>query len=436
MTAIWTRARQLAEATPASRNRYVDFLRALSILFVIGGHWLVVALHYRDGSLVAGELTAIQPGTQWLTWLFQVMPIFFIVGGYANAVSLESAREKGTDYAGWLAGRLHRLISPLLLLVMFWAALAAVLHFAGVSGPSLRLGSRAALIPTWFLAIYIMVVVLAPATYRAWQRWGFKSLAALAALGAVSDAAFFAAGLDWVGWGNYFWVWLAVHHLGYAWRDGRLGGPGYLLALAVASVAALIFLTAEGPYPFAMVGSPDSDLSNTTPPKITLLALGAAQFGLLLAAEQPMRRFLAGVGPWAATVLVNSMIMTVYLWHITVMVAVVALAWIAGGIGLGAEPGSAAWWLSRPLWIAGLFAALLPVALALSPLERLGRPADRPPPSATRQIAGAILLCLGVALLALFGFGASPLPHLDIAAFLLVAVGALLLRIDLPRLRR
>ena len=76
-----------------------------------------------------------------------------------------------------------------------------------------------------------------------------------------------------------------------------------------------------------MVGSPDEHLSNTLPPKITLLALGVFQFGLLLAIESPMRRLLSGVRIWAATVLINSMIMTLYLWHITIMVTLVALAY-------------------------------------------------------------------------------------------------------------
>ena len=44
-------------------------------------------------------------------------------------------------------------------------------------------------------------------------------------------------------------------------------------------------------------------------------------------------------------------------------------------------------------------------------------------------------LCFGVALLALYGFGASPLPHLDIVAFALVITGAAISGL-LPRLRR
>ena len=421
---IWSQARDLAAQTPDDRNRYVDFLRAVSILAVITGHWLTAALYYHDGSLTPGDLLEIQPGTQWLTWIFQVMPIFFIVGGYANAVSLESAHRRRIAYAGWLAARLNRLVTPLLVLLLGWALLAAILYLAGVSGDITRLASRASLIPTWFLAIYIMVVVLAPATYSAWRRWGFASLWALVAVGTLVDIAFFAADLQWVGWSNYFWIWLSVHQLGYAWRDGRMGSPGRLLTYSALGLLVLGLLVSIGPYPFAMGGSPDQGLSNSRPPKITLLILGISQFGLLLAIEGPMRRMLSGIRVWAATVLINSMIMTLYLWHITVMVIIVALACLAGGPGLGLEPGSSDWWITRPLWIAILYAALLPVTLLFSPFERRAHAPDAAVPAAARLVGGAVLLCLGIALLALFGFGSAPLPRLDIAAFLMVIAGA------------
>jgi fucose 4-O-acetylase-like acetyltransferase len=424
MMSIWLQAKDLAAQTPSERNRYVDFLRAVSILAVITGHWLITALYYHDGSLTPGDLLVIRPNTQWLTWLFQVMPIFFIVGGYANAVSLESARRREIGYAGWLAARLNRLVTPLLALLLGWAVLAAILHFWGVSGDVIRLASRAALIPIWFLAIYIMVVVLAPATYIAWRRWGLVSLGAFAVVGALVDGAFFVGDLHWLGWSNYFWIWLGVHQLGYAWRDGRMGSRAQLLTYSALALAALVLLVFAGPYPLAMVGSPDEALSNSRPPKITLLVLGIFQFGLLLAIEKPMRRLLAGLRVWAATVLINSMIMTLYLWHLTVMVIIVSLLYLAGGPGLGLQPGSPEWWFARPIWIAVLYAVLLPVTLLLAPLERRVRAADAVVPAAARQVGGAVLICVGVALLALLGFGSAPLPGLDVAAFLMVIAGA------------
>ena len=35
---VWSRAKALAERTPETRNRYVDFLRAASITVVVLGH--------------------------------------------------------------------------------------------------------------------------------------------------------------------------------------------------------------------------------------------------------------------------------------------------------------------------------------------------------------------------------------------------------------
>ena len=86
---VWSRARAMAEMAPPERNRYVDFLRGLSILAVVVGHWLVAA-PYVDGAgdVVGGNLLGIIPWTQWLTWVFQVMPLFFLVGGFSNGVSL------------------------------------------------------------------------------------------------------------------------------------------------------------------------------------------------------------------------------------------------------------------------------------------------------------------------------------------------------------
>jgi len=102
------------------------------------------------------------------------------------------------------------------------------------------------------------------------------------------------------------------------------------------------------------------------------------------------------------------------------MVILIALLYLAGGIGLGIEPGSTDWWWSRPVWIAVLLLLLLPVALLISPLERRSRGTGSSIPSSFRQVVGAMMFCLG----SLFGFGGGPLPGLDIASFVLVLAGA------------
>lgn len=403
---IWSQAKRLAVDTPADRNRYVDFLRAVSITFVIIGHWLITTAHYDAGTRTLNPMLALDiiPWTSWLTWVFQVMPIFFIVGGYSNAVSLESAARHNTHYAQWLTGRLHRLLTPLLLLVVVWAGLSFLLHVFGAAPDTVRFLSRTALVPTWFLAIYTMIVLLAPLTYSVWRRWGYASLVAYIALAVLVDVAFFHLGWTALGWSNYFWVWLAMHHLGFAWRDGRLGGPGALLAMSAAALLTLVALILLGPYPIAMAGSPGDAVSNTLPPKVTLIALGLFQFGLLMALEKPAQKLLAGVNAWTVTVIVNTMIMTIYLWHMTVLLLVMGVAYLANGFGLTMEPGGGEWWIARPAWLLVMAVLLIPVALALSPLERIARPAHAATPPAWRLIAGAVFAGLGITLATLFGF--------------------------------
>lgn len=96
MLSAWSRAAELADRTPTSRNRYVDFLRAASMLVVTVGHWLAAA-PYLDATdtLTASHVLAVVPWTSWLTWILQVMPIFFMVGGYANGISWRAARRDG-----------------------------------------------------------------------------------------------------------------------------------------------------------------------------------------------------------------------------------------------------------------------------------------------------------------------------------------------------
>jgi hypothetical protein len=401
----WSRAAELAAKTPPSRNRYVDFLRAAAILCVVGGHWLAAAPYVDElGRLQATHVLAVADWTHWLTWAIQVMPVFFIVGGFSNGLTWRAARRDGVSYGVWLDARLRRLVWPVVPLLAAWVALGIAAHAGGARPEMLRIGSQMALIPTWFLAVYVGVAALVPLSHAAWERFGFASFWAVAGVAILLDVLFCAADLRGLGWANYLFVWSAVHQLGYAWGDGRFRSGKLGLALFVLGVVLLIALTTWGPDPRAMVGVPGEPISNTSPPKITLLALAMAQGGLLLAVQDAARRWLAGARAWTATILVNGMIMTIYLWHLTAMLAVIVLSEALGGPGLRVEPGSGAWWASRPLWHAVLAVALLPFVAVFGRFER-PKPRAGPAPGAIRQLAGAALVCASLALLALGGIG-------------------------------
>ena len=400
---LWQQAKALAEQTPIERNRYVDFLRALSILAVIVGHWLVAATHVEDGVLVGENLLGIQPWTQWLTWGFQVMPIFFLVGGYSNGVSWSATQRRGGSYSGWLVGRIQRLLNPVLPLFLAWVVFISGARAFGLDSDTIALASSLALIPVWFLAVYMLVVALVPLTRMLWERFGMASFWGLLGAAAAVDVLNLGVGLELAAYANFVFVWAGMHQLGYAWQSGHLDGRGRRVALALGGFAALCALVFLGPYPISFIGVPGDEITNSMPPKLSIFALGVCQAGLVLALEPLARRLLARTTLWTAVILVNGMIMSLYLWHLTASVLVTAGAW-GLGIGLEALPGSLGWWLTRPLWL-GLYAlATLPFVVLFARFER-GAVQVPEQVSSWRLIGSVLLVCGGLGATAAAGIG-------------------------------
>lgn len=401
----WQRTREVARRTPAARNRYVDLLRAASIFVVVIGHWLMAAPTAGSGvRFTLSDMLQVAPWTQWLTWIFQVMPVFFVVGGYANAASWESARASGAGYGAWLSRRLQRLVRPVVPFVLVWCAFGLSARWLGLGRDVVTSGSQAAFIPTWFLAVYVMVVVVAPAMHGWWRRLGMSSFWTLVLCAVVVDVVVHSTGLTGVRWLNYVFVWLAIHQLGFAWRQGTLSEPTRAMSLALAGIASLVALRGLAGYPVSMVTVPGEAAANSTPPTLALLALGVAQTGLALTLERRARRLLEGDTLWTVTVFVNGIIMTLYLWHATVMVLLVGIAELPGGVGLRFVPNSLEWWASRPLWVAVLGLALMGVVAAVGNVEARTRTAASPPPP-WRSVTGALAVCAGLVALASGGIG-------------------------------
>lgn len=393
----------MADATPADRNRAVDALRAASILVVVLGHWLMAAITIdASGSLVAGHLLELTTWTHPVTWVLQVMPVFFVVGGFANGVSWRSARGRGEGYGSWLRSRLRRLVLPVIPLLVVWTLGGWVALWAGLDWTLLQLASQVALVPTWFLAAYVVIATLAPAALWLWERWGWGSVAAGLLAAALCDYLSIAVGWVPVGFLNYVFVWGTVHQLGFAWLDGRLGGPAQRLGMAAGGFLATLLLVWTGPYPVAMVGLDTAAVTNSYPPRVTLALLGLFQAGLALAVEAPLRRWLERRGPWRTVVAVNAQIMTLYLWHLTAMIVVIGLSLLAGGFGLGVDPLGGLWWLTRLPWFVVLAALTVGFVAIFGRFER-PRPDLRPAPPWWRPVLAVFGVCAGLGLLAAIG---------------------------------
>ncbi|NNE87478.1 MAG: acyltransferase [Silicimonas sp.] len=423
---MMARARWAAENTPASRNRAVDLYRAIAITFVILGHWLLVAPVIRGGEVELTILLAEQTWTQYATWLFQVMPIFFFVGGYANGLSWNSARKDPARARVWASGRLSRLLKPTMPLVLVWAASALVANRMGVSPELIAAASQAALVPIWFLAVYIMITMVVPLSYALWDRIGFLSVILLG-LGSVAvDFIAFSFDQGWLRWSNYGFVWLTVHQLGYWWQ--RAERPKTFAAGFIAlGLTALYILLARLGYPISMVSVPGEEVSNTLPPTVAMLAVGMMQVGVVLLLEGPAKRWLESARPWSWVIVINQMIMSIYLWHMTAMIAVVGLiVTLMGGFGLSVEPGTGFWWAMRPIWVAIYAAALVPFVLIFMSFESASRAKGDAVPGPAQSMVGALLTCSGLVMMALDGLGATTALGVNWIAVLLVAIGVFL----------
>ncbi|MBT2399737.1 acyltransferase [Streptomyces sp. ISL-100] len=395
--------RELADRTPAGRDRYVDLLRVASLGTVVAGHWLMAAVS-ADGGV--GNLLAVVPQLQILTWALQVMPVFFFVGGFSHALSYRSLSRKHPEgapvYSVFVRARLQRLLRPTMVFVLVWGAAALAIQLlggqGGLTGAALRLVAQ----PLWFIGIYLAMVAFTPPLLKLHERHGWAAFAVLALAAAGVDVLRFAFGVPYVEFLNFAFVWLAVHQLGFLRADGRIRMPAALAATGLAGAAALV---AFGPYPLSMVGMPGEKVSNMAPPTLALLAHGLWLVGAVELLRAPGARLVARPRVWRTVVAANGFAMTAFLWHLTAMLGVYG-AMLALDVPLPA-PASAAWWAQVPVRFA---AAAALTALCVAAFRTFERPARAGRPTAPGRFAGpaaavGVTLCLlGVLGLSMVGF--------------------------------
>jgi hypothetical protein len=126
------------------------------------------------------------------------------------------------------------------------------------------------------------------------------------------------------------------------------------------------------------------------------------QSGLVLMLEKPLQRLMERRVAWTLVVGVSARIMTLYLWHLTAMVIVIGISLLVGGFGLGIEPLSGVWWLTRPIWFIALGAVTIGLVAVFGRFET---PVDdpRPDPAWWRPVVAVLGICAGLGLLAAIG---------------------------------
>src|SRR6201992_498852 len=215
------------------RNLAVDSYRVSVVILIVLGHWFAGSVTYRDGSFGRQNPLLDQPWTQWLTWLFQAVPMFFLVAGYAAAVSWGHRRANDEmSSQAWLRHRLAPVLGPAAVSRVLVSACVVTFAAAGTSGSLLEYAGWAVAMHLWFLAVYLVVVSLTPIAIAAQRRWGLL-VPALLGLGVVAvDAVSLAGHVPYLGWLNYLLCWGTLYQLGMAWQNGLLTGRRPVLLAA------------------------------------------------------------------------------------------------------------------------------------------------------------------------------------------------------------
>jgi acyltransferase-like protein len=152
-------AADIEASTPADRDRAIDVIRIASLVGVVAGHSVMATSIITDDDVfIWANLLTTSVVFQALTWVFQIMPLFFFAGVAASVGSYD-----GISWGGWLLKRCTRLYRPVFYYLGFWAAALIVLHrvlpvhvYEPIAGISIQL--------LWFLGAYVLVL----AASRCW----------------------------------------------------------------------------------------------------------------------------------------------------------------------------------------------------------------------------------------------------------------------------
>lgn len=356
----------------SKRDLTLDLARVFCVLLVVVIHLLFVGV----GVSSTGAITISRPldHQSWfplVTWFGQIMPLFFVVGGFAGRTAWRSLKRRDGNGREFVRGRLLRLAQPALPLFLFYVVVLGVAAILGLD-PALVAGvATGAGSPLWFLAAYTLCQSLVPFMAGLHER-APKSTLVVLLVGAIAvDVARYSTGNVLIGLVNLAFVWLLIQQFGFWYADGWFDRRTWwqLALIAAACFASLIPLTTVFPYSVDM-------LTNLNPPTVPLIAIGLAQACLLRLLKRPLTALMGTKGARAVVFTVGSRLMTIYLWHLPVIIALAGAALLIPGAS--PAPASTAWWLSRPLMYVVVLVCLFGLSFLVGRFESVRELGEAP----------------------------------------------------------
>lgn len=383
-------------APAGNRDRAIDVARLSALVVVMFGHCaLLLATIDSDGLWIGnilGELPALTP----ITWVVQVMPLFFFAGGAAAAYGWHP----GTPWGSWLVRRAQRLCRPVFWYLAFWSAALVVARLILGDASADRLG-RECVALLWFLGVYLVTIAFVPALTRLHSAGAVAAVIGGLVLAAAGvDQIRFAVGSAEAGVGNFLIVWLIPVAIGVAYARKLIRPAVALLTAAVALTAqVLLALTETYEVPLVTTGS-SHGVSNVSPPTVLLAVHCIWMSCVFVAAAGLVERWAQRPKVWYVIAVGNSGAMTLYLWHIP---AIAVATFALNAFGLDAYDVHAPdFWPMLALRAAVFAVVMFATFLLLSPLEHRKLPWWDGPVGATgarSAVAGVLICAAGVAML-------------------------------------
>jgi peptidoglycan/LPS O-acetylase OafA/YrhL len=300
------------------RDKYIDILRFLAIVRVVVYH---------------------ATGWAFLTVVFPAMSVMFALAGSLMAASLDrcgAGLRDGPTRA--VRGRLRRLLPslwvlagvfvPAMLLTGLPVGWRLLLWVVPLGDPPSNSWGALALSHIWYLRDYLWFVLLSPAALWLFRRAPLPVLLTPYAVLAVVEVGWRSAPVVVGDFGLYFGAWL----LGFAHHDGLLRRVSWRVLVPL-----VVTLGATGlAWAWTHQGPRGIDLNDIRPGN----ALFSAAFTLLLlrAAPAVTARLDRARLPDRLVTAVNRRAVTVYLWHMPIVVGLGALA-VRTGFDTGTPAG-------------------------------------------------------------------------------------------------
>ncbi|WP_157440151.1 phospholipase A2 [Actinokineospora inagensis] len=384
------------------RAAYLGLLRVVSLSGIV----LV------ESVLAFAPLLGVRTAALWpLTWLLQLVPLFFFAGGDSNLLAWRAAPADGSGYGGYLASRVCWLIRPVLAFVTAWLVVPLSLDLLNTSDAAVDAFTRLITQPLWLLGLYLLVVGATPGLYWLHRKAPIGTPVALAAV--VTGLGLFCTGTIAAYAGGIVLAAL-FGHLSFHYADGsfdRLPRRA-LTAVAAGALTCLLLLTTVGGHTKDLVAEP-AGTASFVPSALAVLLLGLIQVCLVVGPRPERVNAIAHGAAATAVRRLRGAPMTVYLVYLCAMLLLAGLIGTVTSTGL---PATVIGWLTTPRTLVALVLLGVPTALAFLLFERRGtlgpgllrphEPHDRP---GARWDALAAALGTGYGALGIIGFALSGL---------------------------